>query len=796
MAREDLKKFYNKDDGTPSSIYNYVRGKNIGTIYGTQLGSNANIKYHDAAWRAEQRGTKARMLSGTTEHDTHVTETSPNWSDVKIIDLDWISSRFIVPDSEIPQPYRSNRYFTSTGWKMSSTRLGYNMAINARPQFCRFTDIKGNTRGRTTGTYPMFDEVKIGPTPGGRGRYGLGMGRYYSEAIDDNATTIFMQFGVPRFNSLIGFLLNSITSSQAYVANTGRVPAFYYVGRAIGSIAIFCLFPVITIGIWALKFLYQFVASESYKFYYLSPAMHLYWGTVNTIVSMLATDLGFLAPQYLKDKDKATKLGTPVIIDKEDLAIMKEYMPDLISANTGYLDIFAVATKHQRLVNMQSQLEYKLYEKFGDDPHNININPNALYGYIKESEETIMPARIPQSGSMGWLNDAFSFSKFINRHIQNDPDTNKPGMYKMTETKEMTLKADDAENRDTKKGIEGKNGIEQGVDVPNPDGSYNIRESDTKMLEGIADSLSAVLRDGGLYAVFNVNYQGSASESISSSTGDVELQGMINSLVKNMKNLHVNLAGGNVVPMMGDVIDQVRGFISGSLEGVTHGLSNIVTVLTGGALVEIPKKWEDTSISLNSVRYEMDLISPYGNPLSQLQNIYIPLAMLLAGALPLSTGHNSYTSPFLCSIFNKGVQDVALGMITSLNIERGVTNLPFNRNKRALSFKVSFTVTDFNPVLSAPVNASIFDGMFSVGHNDNSNFGRYLATMASRDLYTKKYFGAKIAIRKSRVYQAFSQATSHYGKGFMFGEWIQPIFTIFTEEKKLNQTQNNNISYF
>ena len=148
--------------------------------------------------------------------------------------------------------------------------------------------------------------------------------------------------------------------------------------------------------------------------------------------------------------------------------------------------------------------------------------------------------------------------------------------------------------------------------------------------------------------------------------------------------------------------------------------------------------------------------------------------MLLAGALPQATGRASYTSPFLCSLFNKGKQNIKLGMITSLTITRGTSNLPFNKYKQALALDVSFTVTDFSEVMSAPVSSSIFN-VFSPELQDDTKFADYIATIASRDLLTSKYTIPKAKLRLSRQVMSYEQTLSIASLGLAAGQELRPL---------------------
>ena len=113
------------------------------------------------------------------------------FDEVDIIDSDWVKCVFLVSDDKLEEIDQKNKFWTSAHMKFTDTTLGGNLAINARPQFTRYCDIKGGSR-ITDST-----EVSVSETSGG-----YGMGRYYSEAIDDNVQNLYLEFGVPKFNSL------------------------------------------------------------------------------------------------------------------------------------------------------------------------------------------------------------------------------------------------------------------------------------------------------------------------------------------------------------------------------------------------------------------------------------------------------------------------------------------------------------------------------------------------------------------------------------------------------------------
>jgi len=675
-------------------------------------------------------------------------------SDIKIIDKDWITSMFMVGDDAFDDAdIAANRYWSTADNKFTDTSIGGNIGINTRPQFTRFADI------RNSGTRMDRNQVSVVSRAGN-----LGMGRYYSEAIDDNAQVVFMEFGIPKFNSLFDYLTNSVDYVDSVVANTGRSPIGYRLGQLVGNVAVFVAFPLITTAIWIGKTaLWVFNSHEAFSYYYLDPTMHAYWGSVNTIVTQMATEMGILAPYFTADAESKDKqIGTTVNIDQRDIDELKKLMPGIIGDN-NYIDVFAIATRAQALANKQMLKDKELFDK-GE------VNKWDFKGYVKRKYST-GTKNVAGSTTMDTLNQYSSFSYYLSKLTQGDNTPYGEGI-EPDKINSSGKKIEDA----TK---EKKN-------IRNPDMSYAKKTDNDSYLTKMAEAFDSSVRDGGTYLPLRVDYIGSISESFSNSVKEIDTKDKIKSIAKKSRDVKFNFSGGNI---LGDTVNSALGYVKdfamGAVDSLSFGLSGVLQSLMGGAYMDIPKQWDDSEASLPQVTYTMQLISPYGNTYSQLQNIYIPLACILAGALPRSTGKASYTSPFLCSTFVKGVQKTKMGMITSLNITRGTSNLGFSRSWKTLAIDVSFTVTDFSSIMSAPVNSSIF-GKFLTPMDDDSMLGQYIAIMGSRDLLTSKYAFPKAKLRMSRMLMNLEQAVSPASMGMRLGEPMNAIMGPFVAYNSLS----------
>lgn len=697
--------------------------------------------------------------------------------DITLLDKDWVNFRFMAANKDLDTLDQYNRYFNSSLSKFTDTSLGGNIAINPRVQYTWYADIRHGGRWKR-------NRVTVKDNDGG-----YGLGRYYSEAIDDNNTTLYMEFGIPRFNSLLDFFTRAIDGKDSYIAKHGRMPdGTYDISRIAGSILTFTFFPLVStiiIGLKTVAALSTASSGNNFNFYYFERAMHMYWGSVNIILTMFATELGILVPVLDNTQGKAGAMGLPAKFDESVVNDMRRvfgsHETGKLFWGTNYIDAFAIATRQQRIANLMMVAEY---EKFRD----TGATDEDLIGYVTDQDHT-KPLNARGEGILNTINAYTTFDSYLQNIVNGNGSLWK-----------KIWPIEDNPHPDNKATVPAS----QSPMMGKPEGNYYSRNIDGSWSDLVRSqseidydstflsTFDSALRDGGLYMCLNVDYQGPVSESFSNSIGEIGTKDAIKSVAKGVHDMRFNFAGGNIADELSKVQNAAMSVVNGVLEGATFGLSNVIMTVLGGGYVDIPKKWEDSSMSLPSITYKTRLISPYGNPVSQIQNIYLPLACLLAGMLPLSVGKTSYTSPYLCAIFNKGVQDIKLGMMTSLSIERGTSNLGFNSLKRALAIDVSFTVTDFSTLLAAPINQSIFSSAFSVNMDDDMPLNRYIATVASRDIITNKYLLPKVKLYASRKLMNLNQTINPNSWMLKTGEKMNGLFGMFVQDRSLGYTQRNN----
>lgn len=201
--------------------------------------------------------------------------------------------------------------------------------------------------------------------------------------------------------------------------------------------------------------------------------------------------------------------------------------------------------------------------------------------------------------------------------------------------------------------------------------------------------------------------------------------------------------------------------------GVADQLSiSGIAALGGAAFVDIPKHWTGSNANMPRMNYTFSLVSPYGNKLSQLMFMYVPLCMILAAALPISTGKQSYTSPFLVEAYDRGRAQTRLGIIDSLSITRGTTHLGFNNAGNAMGIDVSFSIQDLSSIMHMPLIQGFMpgNGLF----DDDTVFTDYMAVLGSLTLNEQTYPVEKLRLRLTRT---MSNLNTWFSSAH-FAQWV------------------------
>ena len=658
------------------------------------------------------------------------------------LDRNWVKNAFMVPDEAMNQKHDdapasevvNNRYWSSANFKFTSTRLGDNIGVNPRPQFTPYADIPVPGRlGRKPPTTTSCNNV--------------GMGRYYSEAIDDPSQTVYFRFGVPQHNSISNFFTNAFDGSQAKMTRTGKYPVIYNLAKAITTVSATIAFPAVALLVLSSKTINRYLGSStSYRYYTLKPTMHLYWGTVQTLVNTLAINSGLVPKLFSDELSRGQVIGRVYKLDTQYLEALHKLMPGIFPSYdskeaelkpASIIDIFAVSLKAQKLAD---QVFIEEYEKLDND----SIKTLSDFTGIVRKERT---GEIKVSNPNQKTNEKtpHSLGAWLNYLVMNN-------QFKQNEKEPSTLdpRVDDSE--------EGK------------------KEKESWYGE-FKNYFASEIRDGAQFATFRVDFTGASSESFSNTSTESEISQKLNGMSSGAKSTRFsmmdgNIGGGAIGSAVSGLLGMGKDAALGAASGLTFGLSdNIVAMLTGIGYIDIPKVWQNSNASLPRANYTIQLTSPYGNVFSMLQNIYIPLSMLLAGALPRSTGRASYTSPFLCQVFDRGRVQIRLGMIESLSITRGTSNLAFNLMGMPLAIDVSVSVVDLSSIMHMPVTSGgLLDNEMTF---DESNIlSDYLAVLAGQDLGSQMYALPKAKMKLAKDFAEAGKLTSPAYWGSNIGDTL------------------------
>jgi hypothetical protein len=672
------------------------------------------------------------------------------------LDDSWAKLAFMVPDDEYSSgAYRdldvANRYWSSAMRKYTDTTPGGAFGINAPPQWTQYADIpeKGKMPGRA--------DCSIGEGTGN-----FGMGRAYSESIDDGAQRVYMRFGVPQFNGLGNFLLKAFSRHETILARTGRAPsAWYKVSSWLGTAFSVAYFP----GFAVLMFIgnlatFSFKRPTS-KFFTVKPTMYLYWNVVNQLCLNHMVNEGMI-PRIVEDGKPALggDAGRPMKLDKSQMETFHDILPDIF-VSTGIktenpegryvFDIFSMATKSQRYANAQFEEEYKNILMEGD--------AEKFQGYlIREAMFPVVDVwitRVKKSISLfDHLNSMLMWGKNTSWHMDDSEAKASSAEH------DPRIDGDGGEDSDEYRKAAGTAAKEgQGV-------SENPVGAPKGDLGSIRDFVDAEFRDGASFACFQVDYTASVNESFSNSAGESELASKLNSTSSQFREARFTIGDGNFVGT-GDgiiantlqgIVTTAKKVVDGALDGATFGISGLIFGLAGSGYIDIPKHWQSSTANLPRGNYTIKLRSPYGNGISRMINIWIPFYMILAACLPRSTGKQSYTHPFYCQFFDRGRVQSKCAMVESLSINRGTSNLAYNAAGKALAIDITLTIVDLSTILHMPLGSgSLVDFSLLGGGSDvlsideDQLMADYLAVLSSMDIYSQIYSIPKAQIRLSKL---------------------------------------------
>lgn len=193
-------------------------------------------------------------------------------------------------------------------------------------------------------------------------------------------------------------------------------------------------------------------------------------------------------------------------------------------------------------------------------------------------------------------------------------------------------------------------------------------------------NLKTSIASSSEYIGFYMDSTDSVSESFSNSTTQSQLASTLNGFSDTARELNFLLGAGAGIQYdlmdsakLNETLDTIQGISDQYLRGNTLFRTignNFATIATGGKLL-FPEIWADSEFT-RDFDITIKLRTPDCDTMSWYLNIYVPLCHLIALAAGHQVEHvNGYSTPFLVRAFYKGLFNVDMGIVTSMNIRKG-----------------------------------------------------------------------------------------------------------------------------
>lgn len=639
----------------------------------------------------------------------------------------------------------------------SDTRVGGNDAVNPYWQFNKDDDITPPIMG---GNYHTSDKDN---------KTGLrGMGRVYAETYDAQQQIVWLQAGVADYTGIMSFIRKAGNATANNVHNSGTwrgvVGSLIDLAKlTIGFIIKAFMFPV-TKTLWAVRWLLSKKEEDWQVSTYIKfkPAMPLYLSVVNTLLTYLAYNMGML-PSLLavnrRDSSKyltEVKSNSPVIFKllglspdemeavKSEIArkgitdkLIAEY-PQLEKVRVGgvgdkliFSDDTNGAYEDKQVVDVDlsdSRNQFDSLSGYKDD-----ANLLALYrsNKTKYTDATGIPTMFKYEGLDIWQILGRRGRQYLK--MMNDANTNWPNVQDMIR-----------EQRVLNQSGESKYFIKPGQKFQMDDNGDMHIVSDSNAKANDPNTWGAERNTIKLYAHGALDWVGfrvekgvSNSETITSTSGPPSIAQKLNSYASQQRDLAQNAQQNWFAKF---ALKTMEAGIQGAIQGAFAemgakiasmvGAGDIGSILqSGNGFVFIPEIWTGSTFT-KSFSLNIPLRARYGDPVSIMQSIYIPLMLLFGFGLPRGVGNAMYTSPFYIRAFSRGMLSIPFGLVQSINIRRGGNQFGWNANTLPLSVDVDLQIHDLAPTMFL----GIMDNGLLDTFTDNTVFQDYLLSLCGTDL--------------------------------------------------------------
>lgn len=177
----------------------------------------------------------------------------------------------------------------------------------------------------------------------------------------------------------------------------------------------------------------------------------------------------------------------------------------------------------------------------------------------------------------------------------------------------------------------------------------------------------------------------------------VGMQNFLSDTFTNMK-AGFNSSGNTIVRLVKAAIGAAKDVVKlNTQEDFGAYIQSFAT--TNGMRVMFPELWRDSSYS-KAINMNFNFVSPYGDPLSIFQYVYVPFAALLCFTLPRQADSNGYVSPFFVRADIPGLITSDLALISDMSWTRGGDQGLFTKDGLPRAISGTFTIYDLYPYLA------------------------------------------------------------------------------------------------
>ena len=455
----------------------------------------------------------------------------------------------------------------------------------------------------------------------------FGLGRVYAEKFDHRQQVVYFQFGIPKYRNLQSFIYGASDSTISDANELGSAGMIQKISKWLVSTVKFA----VELPFMPLEFGWRFLTDPGMindvkitEYFYFDPRMGLYFDHVNSILAVLAVNMGI----YWPDKETESLRESMPLIIRNGPDIKK-----ILSFRSYRYDVAAeAATDKEAWVEKEANKE----------PGEVTITQ--------------------QEGSI--------------EHIH-------------------TVKT---------------------------------------MGEGFWKAVGTTILDANQFIAFRLE-KGSdnASETFSNSLQESQLQQRLNEAVSSQRSIDRSLAAqsGGALAWVTEQANRFQAFknnVAALFSGSSAGIGQFVAyTAAGNGYYDLPQQWAGSNYS-RSVSINIRLRAKTGgDPVSIFTSIMVPLACLMAAAMPRAGGNASYVSPFILRAWCRGMFNIPAGIVQSLTISRGDSEYGWSITKQPTVVNVSMQIADLSPILFLSLAGS--GGLLELFSN-NSKLLDYLSTLS------------------------------------------------------------------